>query len=71
MESVYGISEEFLTYDERKDINAHLCSINLIELYSDNIIVHLDASKKRILKEYKKKYKIEEMPRAHITRPLA
>ena len=50
-----------MTHDDRKDINAHLLLIDVIELYSDNIIVHLDASKKRILKEYKKKYKLEDI----------
>ena len=32
--------------------------------------MHLGASKERILEEYKKKYKLEEMPSAGVTRPL-
>ena len=32
--------------------------------------MHIDASTERILKEYKKKYELEEMPRARVTCPL-
>ena len=48
MESVHDISEGFLTYDYRKDTNAHLCLLDVIELYSDYLVVHLDALKERI-----------------------
>ena len=41
-------------YDDRKDIDAHQCSMDIIELYSDHITVHLNASKERLLEEYKK-----------------
>ena len=40
-------------------------------MYRDHIDVHLDASKEIILEEYKKIYKLKEMPRACVTRPLA
>ena len=40
-------------------------------MYSNHLAVHIDASKERILKETKKKYEIEEMPRACVTRLLA
>ena len=30
VESVHEISEGFLTYEDRKDIDAHLCLINVI-----------------------------------------
>ena len=65
MELVHDISEGFLTYND-----AHLCSIGVVEFYSNHIVVHLEASKERILGEYKKNYKIEEMHRARVTRPL-
>ena len=70
VESVHDISEGFLTYNNKKDIDAHLCSISVVEFYSNHIVVHLEASKERILGEYKKNYKIEEMHRARVTRPL-
>ena len=47
-----------------------ICSIDVIEFYSDHLAVRLDAWKVRILKEYKKMYKLEEMPKAPVTRPL-
>ena len=59
-----------MTYDDRKDINANRCLINVIKLYIDHLAVHIDASKERILKEYKKTYKPGEMPRARVTCPL-
>ena len=71
MEPVHDIPEVLFTYDGRKYIDAHLCSIGVIELYSNHLAVHLDASKERILEEYKKNYELEEMPRARVTRPLA
>ena len=52
-ESVHKISEGFLTYDDRRDINAHQCFIDIVELYSNNIAVHLNASKERLLNEHK------------------
>ena len=65
VESVHNISEVFLTYDDRKDIDAHQCSIDIIELYSDNIAVRLNASKERLLEDYKKKTNSEIcLPRA-------
>ena len=51
MELVHGISKGFFD----------LCSINVIELYIDHLAVHLDASKERIIEEYKKKYELEKM----------
>ena len=45
VELVHDISEGFLTYDNRKYIDEHLCSIHIIELYSNHLVVHLDASK--------------------------
>ena len=59
MESVHNISEGFLTY-----INAHVCLIDVIEFYRDHLAVHINASKERIFEDYKKNYKLEEMPRA-------
>ena len=56
VESVHDISEGFLTYNDRKDIDAHLFSIDVIELYSDHIVVHIDDSKDTFLVEYKKHY---------------
>ena len=43
-----------MTYDDRKDMNAHICSIDATKLYSNHLVVHLGASKKRILEKYKK-----------------
>ena len=71
MESVHDISEGFLTYDDGKDIDTHQCSIDIIELYSNHIALHLNASKERLLDDYKKKYKLEDMPIARVTRPQA
>ena len=70
LELVHNISEEFFTYDDRKDTDVPLCSINVIKLYSNNVAVHINASKEIILREYKNKYKLEEMSRARVTRPL-
>ena len=70
MESVHDILEGFLRYDDRKDIDAHQCSIDVIELYSDHTAVRLDASDEIILEEYKRKYELKEMPSAHVTCPL-
>ena len=55
MESVHNISEVFWTYDNIKYINAHLCLFNVIELYSNHLAVYINASKERILEEYKEK----------------
>ena len=52
-------------------MNAHQCSIDIFELYSDDIAVQLNASKERLLEEYQKKYELEEMPTARVTRPQA
>ena len=71
MESVHDISEGFLTYDYRKDIDAHQCSIDIIELYSYHIAVHINDSKERLLKEYKKKYELGDMPTTRVTGPQA
>ena len=71
VELFHNIPEGFLAYYDRKDIDAHLCSIDVIELYSNHLSVHTDTSKERILKEYKKTYKPGEMPRARVTLPLA
>ena len=71
MESIHDIYEGFLTYDDRQDITAHQCSVDPIELYSDHLAVHLNASKEIILEEYQKRYDIEEMPTASVTHPQA
>ena len=60
-----------MTYDNRKDIDAYQCSIDIIELYSDHIAVHLNALKERLFEEYKKKYELEDMPTRRVTRPQA
>ena len=44
--------------------------MDIIELYSDHLAVHLNASKERILNEYKKMHELEERPRARVTCPL-
>ena len=49
VESVHDISEGFLMYDYRKDINAHQCSIGVIEFYTNHLSVNLDNSKEIIL----------------------
>ena len=61
----------FLTYNNRLYIGAHSWSTNIIALHSNHLVVHLNDSKKIILKEYKKKYKLDEMPRARVTWPLS
>ena len=71
VESIHDISEGFLIYDNRQDITAHQCSVDLVELYSDHIAVHLNASKENLLEEYKKRYEIEEMPTTRVTRHQA
>ena len=71
MESIHDISKGFLTYDDRQNINTHQCSVDVIELYRNHIDVHLNASKERLLKEYQKRYELEEMPTARVTRPHA
>ena len=72
MESIHDISNKLLTYDDQQNINAHQCSIDIIEFYSDHIAVHLNASEERHLKEYQeKKYGIEEMPTMRVIRPQA
>ena len=64
MESVHDISEGFLTYDDRKYIDAHQCLVGFIELCSNNLAVHINASKEILPEEYKKKYELKQMPRA-------
>ena len=71
VESIHDISEGFLNYDDRQDITAHQCSVDLVELYSDHLAVHLNASKENLLEEYKKWYEIKEMPTARVTRNQA
>ena len=71
VESIHDISEGFLTYDDRQDITAHQCSVDVIELYSNHLGVHLNASKERLLEEYQKRYELEEMPTAPVNRPQA
>ena len=39
VELIQDFSEGFLTYDDRQDITAHQCSVDLIELYSDHFAV--------------------------------
>ena len=71
MESIHDLSEGFLTYNNRHDITAHQCSVDVIELYSNHLAVHLNASKERLLEEYQKIYEVKEMPTARVTRPQA
>ena len=71
MESIHDISKGFLAYDNRQNITAQQCSVDLFEMYNDHIDVHLNNSKENLLKEYKKRYKIEEMLTARVTRPQA
>ena len=75
MESIHDISKGFLTYDDRQDITAHQCSVDLVELYSNHLAVHLavhlNALKENLLKEDKKRYKIKYMPTARVTRHQA
>ena len=52
LDSTLGISKGFLTYDDCQDITAHQCSVDIIELYSNYIAVHLNNSKERLLEEY-------------------
>ena len=75
VESVQDISEGFLTYDDIKDIDAHQFSIDIIELYSDHIAVHINTSKERLLEEYQKNknskiclLRASPAPRLHPTR---
>ena len=68
VESIHKISEGFLTYDNRQDITAHQCSVDLVELYIDHLAVHLNALKENLLDKYKKRYEIEEIPTARVTR---
>ena len=71
MESIHDISEGFLTYDDRQDITAHQCSVDLVELYSDHLAVHLNVLKENLLGEYQKRYEIEEMLTTRVNRPQA
>ena len=71
VESIHDISEGFLTYNDRQDITAHQFSVDVTELYSDHLPVHLNSSKERLLDEYQKMYEIKEMPTACVTRPQA
>ena len=71
VESIHDISEGFLTYDDRQDITAHQCSVDIVELYIDQLAVHLNTLKENLLEEYKKRYEIEEMPTVRITRHQA
>ena len=52
LESIHDIYEGFLTYDDSQDINAHQVLVDVIDLYSNNIAVHLNALKERLLEEY-------------------
>ena len=61
MESIQDISIVFLTYDDRQDITAHQCAVELVELYRYHLRVHLNASQENLLEEYKKRYEFEEM----------
>ena len=57
VELIHDISKGFLAYDDRQDINAHQCSVDIIELYSNHNDVRLNASKERLLEEYQKKHR--------------
>ena len=71
VESIHDISEVFLTYNDRQDINAHQCLIEVVKLYSNHIALHLNALKERLLEEYQKICELEEMPTTRVTRPQA
>ena len=71
MESIHEISKGFLSYEDCQDITAHQCSVDLVELYSNHLAVHLNASKENLLEEYKKRYEIEEKLIARVTRHQA
>ena len=71
VKSIHDISEGFLTFDDRHDITAHQCSVDLIELYSDHLAVQIVASKERLINKYQKRYELEEMPTARVSRPQA
>ena len=71
MESIHDIFKVFLTYDDRQDITAHQCSVDVIKLYRNHLALHLNALKERLLEEYQKRYELEEMPTALVTRPQA
>ena len=71
MESIHDISEGFLAYDYRQDINTIQCSVYVMELYSNHISIHLNALKERLPEKYRKRYELEEMPTARVTRPQA
>ena len=71
VELIHDISEGFLTYDDCQDITSNQCSVDLTDMNSDHLTVHLIASKERLLEEYQKRYEIEEMPTARVTRPQA
>ena len=71
VESIHNISKGFLAYDDRHDITAHQCSVDVIELNSNPLAVHLTDSKESLLEKYQKLYELEEMPTARVTRPQA
>ena len=71
VESTENISKGFLMYGECHNITPHQCSVDVIELYSDHLAVHLVASKERLPVKYQKIYELEEMPTASITYPQA
>ena len=60
-----------MMYDDRQDITTHQCSVDVIELYSNHLDVHLNALKERLLEEYQKMYELKEMPTARVTQPQA
>ena len=67
VKSIHNISKGFLTYNDRQDITAHQCSVDLVEMYSNHLDVHLNTLKDNLLEEYKKRYEIKEMPTARVT----
>ena len=48
VESIHDISKGFLTYNDFQGINAHQCSVDVIELSSNHITVYLKTLKERL-----------------------
>ena len=67
MDKIDDISGGFLTYDDHQEISAHQCSIDLVEIYSNHLAIHLNTLKENLLEEYKKRYEINEIPTARVT----
>ena len=62
VELVHNISEGSLTYNNSKEIDAHLCLIDVIKFYSDHFAVHLDALKIESSRSTIKRIKLRKCP---------